>query len=123
MCLTNGEISHDVKKNTQHQKMLSLNLYSLILPHPEKDVTINSLTAKQRPKRYKISKINAKELGNTTLKQIKTTAVTIPLRPAPLHQLLQTISIFLAGDHLVVPIEVSHISLRHKKYNQGSGRK
>ena len=33
-----------------------------------------------------------------------------------------TISI-LAGDHLVVPIGVSHISLRHKKYNQGSGRK
>ena len=30
---------------------------------------------------------------------------------------------FLAGDHLVVPIGVSHIPLRHKKYNQGSGRK
>ena len=26
-------------------------------------------------------------------------------------------------NHLVVPIGVSHISLRHKKYNQGSGRK
>ena len=30
---------------------------------------------------------------------------------------------FLVGDHLVVPIGVSHISLRHKKYNQGSERK
>ena len=29
----------------------------------------------------------------------------------------------LAGDHLVFPTGVSHISLRHKKYNQGSGRK
>ena len=34
----------------------------------------------------------------------------------------ETISI-LAGDHQMVPIGVSHISLRHKKYNQGSGRK
>ena len=30
---------------------------------------------------------------------------------------------FLASDHLVVLIGVSHISLWHKKYNQGSGRK
>ena len=30
---------------------------------------------------------------------------------------------FLAGDYLVVPIGSSHISLRHKKYNLGSGRK
>ena len=44
-----------------------------------------------------------------------------PLAP-PLHQFLKTISI-LAGDLLVVPIGVSHISLRHKKYNQGCGRK
>ena len=29
---------------------------------------------------------------------------------------------FLAGDHLGVPIGESHISLRHKKYNQGIGR-
>ena len=34
----------------------------------------------------------------------------------------ETISI-LAGDHLVVPIGVLPISLWHKKYNQGSGRK
>ena len=31
---------------------------------------------------------------------------------APLHQLLRTISIFLAGDHPVVSIGASHISLR-----------
>ena len=29
----------------------------------------------------------------------------------------------LADDHLVVPTGVSHTSLRHKKYNQWSGRK
>ena len=34
----------------------------------------------------------------------------------------ETISI-LAGDHLVVPIGVLHISLWHKKYNQRNGRK
>ena len=48
--------------------------------------------------------------------------VTIPPRPLvtstsskPFH--------FLAGDHLVVPIGVSHISSRLQKYNQESGRK
>ena len=29
----------------------------------------------------------------------------------------------MAGDHLVVPTRVSHISLRHKNNNRGSGRK
>ena len=43
--------------------------------------------------------------------------------PPPLHQLLRNHFHFFVGDHLVVPIGVSHISLRHKEYNQGSGRK
>ena len=47
--------------------------------------------------------------------------VTNPLGP-PLYQLLKTISI-LAGDHLVVPIGVSHDSSWLQEYNQGSGRK
>ena len=41
---------------------------------------------------------------------------------APVTSTSTTISI-MAGDHLVVPIGVSHISLQHKKYNQGSERK
>ena len=42
-------------------------------------------------------------------------APTVTSTSSPFH--------FLAGDHLVIPIGASHISLRHKKYNQGSGRK
>ena len=45
----------------------------------------------------------------------------IPPRP-PEYINFFTISL-LGGDHLVDPIGLSHISLRHKKYNQGSGRK
>ena len=42
----------------------------------------------------------------------------------PLHQLLRTISIFLAGDHLGVPIGGHRTFLySYKKYNRGSGRK
>ena len=43
--------------------------------------------------------------------------------PSPTEYInfFETISI-LAGYHLVVLIGVSHISLRHKKYNQESGR-
>ena len=49
--------------------------------------------------------------------------VTIPPLPPPEYiNFFETISIF-ADDHLVVPIGASHISLRHKKYNQGSERK
>ena len=45
-----------------------------------------------------------------------------PLAPPPEYiNFFETISI-LAGDHLVVPIGVSYMSLRHKKYNQESGR-
>ena len=40
----------------------------------------------------------------------------------PIHQLLKTI-LSWPVIHLVVPTGVSHISLRHKKYNRGSGRK
>ena len=46
--------------------------------------------------------------------------VTIPPRTPEYINFFETIS-NLAGDHLVVPI--SHISLRHKIYNQGSGGK
>ena len=52
---------------------------------------------------------------------LSASCVTIPPRPA-VYTNFETISI-LAGDHLVVPIGVSHISLRHKNYNQGSGGK
>ena len=50
------------------------------------------------------------------------TRVTIPTSVPRYINFCETISI-LAGDPLVVPIGVSHISLQHKKYNKGSGRK
>ena len=42
----------------------------------------------------------------------KVALLRYPLLATTLHQLLRTISIFLAGDQLVVPIGASHISLR-----------
>ena len=45
-----------------------------------------------------------------------------PLRGPRTYQLLVTI-LSWPVIHLVVPIGVSHISLRHKKYNRGNGRK
>ena len=48
--------------------------------------------------------------------------VTIPLRPLECINFFETFQTWPL-NHLVVPIGVSHISLRHKKYNQRSGRK
>ena len=48
--------------------------------------------------------------------------MTIPPWSPEYINFFETISI-LAGDHVVVPMGVSHISLQHKKYNQESGRK
>ena len=46
-----------------------------------------------------------------------------PFAPSPRYINFFETFHFLAGDYLEVPIGVSHISLRHKKYNQGSEKK
>ena len=48
--------------------------------------------------------------------------VIIPPRPPEYINLFKPFQSWPV-NHLVVPIGVSRISLRHKKYNQGSGRK
>ena len=48
--------------------------------------------------------------------------VTIPARPPEYINFFKPFQTWPV-NHQVVPIGVSHISLRHKKYNQGSGRK